>query len=288
MKRRHGFTLIELLVVIAIIGLLLAILIPALSKAKTLVWEVFCKNNLKQYGIAGKMYLNDNDDNLPNAWVSIYKSIDETNHPRICQWHDASRNPDRRPDLAGRLYPYFGSWSKIHVCPTFERFAKSYGPEHAPGTCNPAVIPIEPQFTYSMNAFLGGFEMLSLLSNNQELVIRASEIRSPTSVYFFSEENCWLIANGTRRYQAVFNDNALCGSYAPDHPRDLAAWTKTTYPDPDKSSLRDSFGSFHRTTLEKRDEGLANASFMDGHVDFVSFKDTYRFSRPMRQRPPLR
>ncbi len=216
MKAKKAFTLIELLVVIAIVGVLLSILIPALSKVKAIAWEVFCKNNLKQYATVGKMYINDYDDTFPNAWNSIYRSVDEPGHPRVCQWHDASRNPDRRPDLAGRLFSYFGTWSKVHFCPTFERFALAYGSEHAPEVCNPAIIPIEPQFGYSMNAFLGGFEP-SLTWENHRLVVKLSEIRSPSTVFFFAEENCWRIIRGGAlvRYQAVFNDNALCG--APGH-----------------------------------------------------------------------
>jgi len=286
MKVKRAFTLIELLVVIAIIGLLLSILIPALGKVKAIAWEGFCKNNLKQYAVVGKMYLNDYDDTFPNAWNSIYRYVDETSHPRMCQWHDASRNPDRRPDLAGRLFPYFGTWSEIHVCPTFERFASSYGPEHSSG-CNPAVIPIQPQFSYSMNAFLGGFEP-SLTSENHRLVIKLSEVSSPSSVFFFAEENCWLILRNSAvvRYEAVFNDNALCG--APLHPQNTAAWTYTTIPNPDVTRFLDCFASFHKTTLQKRNDGLCNAIFLDGHATFVSYKDTYKFARPMKQQPKLR
>ncbi|MEJ5260361.1 MAG: prepilin-type N-terminal cleavage/methylation domain-containing protein [Anaerohalosphaeraceae bacterium] len=286
MRRKTGFTLIELLVVIAIIGLLLSILIPSLAKVKAIAWEVFCKNNLKQYAVVGKMYLNDYADTFPNAWNSIYRSVDENNHPRMCQWHDAVRNPDRRPDLAGRLYPYFGSWSDIHVCPTFERFAMAYGPEHY-GSCNPSIIPIQPQFGYSMNAFLGGFEP-SLAAENHRLVIKLSQVVSPATVFFFSEENCWFIYRNNQmvRYGAVFNDNALCG--APLHPQDPAAWTYTTIPDPDVNRFYDCFASFHKTTLQKRNDGLANTVFLDGHVDFVSYKDTYKYARPMKQQPRLR
>jgi prepilin-type N-terminal cleavage/methylation domain-containing protein/prepilin-type processing-associated H-X9-DG protein len=60
MKLKKGFTLIELLVVIAIIGLLLAILVPGLKKAKEKASNVICKSNLHQWGVLFQMYLNDN------------------------------------------------------------------------------------------------------------------------------------------------------------------------------------------------------------------------------------
>jgi len=63
-KRRCGFTLIELLVVIAV---LLAILLPALRKARTLTKRVACQSNLKQIAVAWNMYLDDNDGRFYQA-----------------------------------------------------------------------------------------------------------------------------------------------------------------------------------------------------------------------------
>ncbi len=66
---RRGFTLIELLVVISIIALLMAIMVPVLSKAKEHARRVACQNNLHQGLLVGQMYASDSDGFLPEGNV---------------------------------------------------------------------------------------------------------------------------------------------------------------------------------------------------------------------------
>lgn len=58
-ERRNGFTLIELLIVIAIIAVLVAMLLPALTKARETAHDARCKSNQKQLGMACFSYVND-------------------------------------------------------------------------------------------------------------------------------------------------------------------------------------------------------------------------------------
>ena len=65
-NQNMGFTLIELLVSIAIIGVMAALLLSALSRAKNQTKEITCLNNLKQWGLATRYFTDEHDDFLPD------------------------------------------------------------------------------------------------------------------------------------------------------------------------------------------------------------------------------
>ena len=65
--KRKGFTLIELLVVIAIIAMLMAILVPALAKARSLAQQLLCATNLRGIGSAMALYAHEHEEEYPRA-----------------------------------------------------------------------------------------------------------------------------------------------------------------------------------------------------------------------------
>jgi prepilin-type N-terminal cleavage/methylation domain-containing protein/prepilin-type processing-associated H-X9-DG protein len=192
-KKQTGFTLIELLVVIAIIAILLAILMPALQRIKEQAREMACRANLRQYGIAQTMYLDDSDDRYPSAWNSLVKTEQpEAGYERFCRWHDPRYPAD------GPFWPYLKE-GKVHLCPSFAVLSKSEGAGHP---SHIASVPVIPYYSYSMNAYLG-----SRSGADGGGVLKRSEVtRRHAKVFFFAAENMW------RRPGCnwVLNDNALC------------------------------------------------------------------------------
>jgi prepilin-type N-terminal cleavage/methylation domain-containing protein len=240
MDRRRGFTLIELLVVISIISVLMAILMPALSRVKDQARMTTCRSNLRNYALIGRMYSDDNGSKFPYSFGWLYAK-DKGNG---CVWHDSSKDLDVHPELAGVMWPYLKG-QKINLCPTFATIAR----QMSCYMCKGATIGINPQYGYTMNSYLNGDAWASVpLQYHPKIkeLTMESQVKEPARTFYFGEENSWAIPGISG---AGINDNNLRST---------------------PNGTTDCFATFHKPPSGDLNNGVSFAAFVDAHVEFVT------------------
>jgi prepilin-type N-terminal cleavage/methylation domain-containing protein/prepilin-type processing-associated H-X9-DG protein len=138
-----AFTLTELLVVIAILGILAALLLPALSMAKSYSRSATCRNHLHQMGIALKMYVDDHQSTFP-----FYLG------PAGPSYGDATYNGKDATGLvywSSKLFPYYSlNWTNsLFHCPGY--MGKNTGPYPETGATDVGKVERLGSYGYNMD-----------------------------------------------------------------------------------------------------------------------------------------
>jgi prepilin-type N-terminal cleavage/methylation domain-containing protein/prepilin-type processing-associated H-X9-DG protein len=198
---RKGFTLVELLVVIGIISVLIAMLLPALNKARDAAKKVSCASNMRQFGAVMRMYANDYGGWLPSSKrTQPLNSVVSPNPSGV--WPD---NWYYLTDVVGPLYlmmkPTMGDGG-VFRCPSDEAWTIR--------------LPLNSYYTdYGMNTFINGSGTMGALPLPSG---KLSQLRLPTRTALMMETYCHSIANvyaappvdpATRNYNVVVRHEGM-------------------------------------------------------------------------------
>jgi prepilin-type N-terminal cleavage/methylation domain-containing protein len=274
-KKKSGFTLVELLVVIAILAVLIAILLPALAKARENARNLICQTNLKGYANAFQVYLQDYDYRFPDSYRWLYRR--QENEYYYCLWHNAGRNLENNPQNAGQFWSYV-SGKDIHLCPTFERLAVSgLGAKHV-GHVD--YVPMEPQYTYSMNGFLG--------TSRFGVIRRFDEVIQPSMTLSFTEENIMWNIRGRSALSAVLGNNNFVSRTSPWGPQNYSGAFATFHMAPNDDIEIDEQSYAMLKPGETYPSwglcnGTGNAVFLDQHIQAMDHTvDAHDYCWPIR------
>ena len=184
MRAKAGFTLIELLVVVAIIGLLTAILLPALSHAREQAKTAICLSNQKTLSLAFVMYASDNDDAVVSCWTGPTGWVDwpkRLNGHYLTQQELANVRHLRchiRGIEDGTLFPYV-NMVEVYHCPSDTR--DSYDPYGG----------YLAYRTYSMPNCMNGDPGWEIHIGGGIVTKKATNIPESATKYVFLEESDW-------------------------------------------------------------------------------------------------
>ena len=230
-SRNKGFTLIELLVVIAIIGILAAILLPALSRARQKALSVQCVNNLRQLFLANTMYAGENSGHYCPAAPDILDGFGG----RV-RWHGVRPTPDANSEFdpkQGPLSEYLPD-ARVKECPVFSEFRRR-------GDAPNAFESGTGGYGYN-RSYIGGTEYRSGTNTYVDTTLD-SAVADPAQTIMFADA---ALAQDGYVIEYSFIEPPLF--VTPEHPHGEPDW------------------GYASPSIHFRHDGRANILWCDGHI----------------------
>ncbi|HON90762.1 MAG TPA: type II secretion system protein [Sedimentisphaerales bacterium] len=289
MRRLHAFTLIELLVVIAVIAVLLAIIMPALGKAKNLAQGIACKGNMKNYTIAVAMYCDDNDGKFcepatcyfsQSTAFPVESGLSSYIHVR---WCNGNIDLKSHPQYGGHLFKYLAN-AKAFICPTYKTIAVRQSEDHFYQADAANLKNYEPWYNYTMNAYLGPRRVGGADHALKEIrVDRIGQVKNPATTFSFCEESAYV---DTRYNISGLNDTYMIPGDVSMVKSWLAAAGGNPWnvePGPGTSpTFYDVLAGYHNAPTGDLLKGRGNCAFVDGHVDAHAREETFPLAYPLK------
>lgn len=276
MRRVSGskaFTLIELLVAIGIIAILLALLLPALTKARESAGAAKCRSNLRQIAMGVLMYAGDNKGRLPPTYVSTGGTI----YPSGFFWSNELVRQKyllaEKCDASGGL----GQRTSVFMCPSGVYEASGLSgfnaltPRDARGNgyrLQPLPTMTDAVPTWYMLSTVVHQGTPSATSNVKPFSTNANASDAPFAWYNFNssatEIDAFLRDNRFTRSMSLITSSARMVMAFDGNAYNLSSWASGATGPASRISAR------HGNATNGGRDGLVNCAFFDGHVAALS------------------